>query len=142
MTIDAYVLPDPEHAVIIVTGTVEPGCGAEVRRALVQSESHDRGHIIVDIRQLGTINPEVVDALMWELGRAFDEDRTLRLVVRDDHQAHFLNRHGARGMVPVHTSLAVAISAAERAAQTEGVRTQVVRSPPLRVYLGIDDVAA
>ena len=116
MAIDAYVLPDTEHAVVVLTGVVEQGCGAEVRRALRESERHDSGHVIVDLRQLRAIDREVVNALMWELGRAFDDDRTLRLVVRDEHQEHFVNSRGAGGMIPVHTSLEAAMTTAETAA--------------------------
>jgi len=118
MAVDTYVLPDAEHAVLVLTGVVVTGCGTDIRRALLESERHDSGHVIVDVRHVAGIDREVVNALLWELGRAFDEDRTMRLVVRDDHQEHFLNRRGVSGMIPVHTSLAAAMAAADKAEQT------------------------
>jgi len=115
MTLDAYVLPDRQHAVLVLTGSVEAGAGAVMKTALAESEHHDSGHVTVDLRHVTGVNSDVVGALLWELGRAFDENRTLRLVVRDEHQHHFLNRTGLHGLVPVHASLEAAMSAAESA---------------------------
>src|SRR5690606_6738402 len=111
---DAYVLPDPDRAVVVLNGDVGPGTGDAVRTALVEAEHHDNGHVIVDIRHI-PVTQEIANALMWELGRAFNEDRTLRLVVRDDHRAAFHQRRWLGGLVPTHTSLADAIQAADEA---------------------------
>jgi len=115
MTFDAYVVPDRQHAVLVLTGSVEAGAGGVMKAALAESEHHDSCHVTVDLRHVTGVNSDVVGALLWELGRALDENRTLRLVVRDEHQPPFLNRTGLHGLVPVHTSLEAAMSAAESA---------------------------
>jgi anti-sigma B factor antagonist len=122
----AYVLPDPDHAVLVLTGDVEAGCADRLREALAESECHDRGHVIVDLRQVSGMSATMVSTLLWELGRAFDDDRTMRLVIRGEHQIHILDQRGLAGMVPVHTTLDAAMKAAD-AASAGGLTTRARR---------------
>jgi anti-anti-sigma regulatory factor len=112
-SLHAYVLDDPDHAILVLTGTVVPGCESLLRAALLESERHDHGHVIVDVRHVTGMSKETVKVLLWELGRAFDDHRTLRLVVRDSHQKAFLDGLGLAGMLPTHTTLEEAMAAAE-----------------------------
>lgn len=123
--LDAHVVADYDYAVLVLSGAVTPGCAGALRTALLESEKHDHGHVIVDVRHVEGMNREAVKALLWELGRAFDEGRTLRLVVRDDYQKRYLNSLGLAGMLPVHPSIADAMSAVD-AVQTAQLATEHV----------------
>jgi anti-anti-sigma regulatory factor len=113
-TLSAHIVGDDEHAILVLTGHVQPGCDAMLRAALLESEKRDHGHVVVDVRDVSGMSREAVKTLLWELGRAFEQDRTLRLVVRDLHQKHFLDDLGLAGMLPTHATLDEAIAAAAR----------------------------
>ena len=111
--LDAFVVEDFDYAILVLNGEVHEGCAPVLRSALLASEKHDHGHIIVDVRHVERVNREAVKALLWELGRAFDDGRTMRLVVRDEHQQRYLNGLGLAGMLPVHATLADAMTAVD-----------------------------
>ena len=70
---------------------------------------------------------EAVKVLLWELGRAFDDGRTVRLVVRDVHQKRSLDGLGIAGMVPTHESLHDAMAAVDAAMAAEQATERVIR---------------
>jgi anti-anti-sigma regulatory factor len=111
--LDAHVLSEMEHAILVLTGQVHEGSGDVIRAALLESEKHDHGHVIVDVRHVTGMNRDAVKALLWELGRAFDQHRTLRLVVRDQHQKRYLDSLGLAGMLPTHPTLTDAVEAVD-----------------------------
>jgi len=112
MTIEAIHLRDRRHAIVVLTGTPEPGCGRTLGQSLQVSA---RAHTIVDLRQVEGITPEAVKPLLSALGQAIDRGRTLRVVVRSDRQRRFLEALGLKGMIPMHDSIAEAVSAADYA---------------------------
>src|SRR6478735_9617011 len=117
-TLDAHVVNDDAYAILVLSGTVSAGCAWQLKDALLASEKHDHGHVIVDVRHVQGMTREAVKVLLWELGRAFDDGRTLRLVVRDAHQKLSLDGIGIAGMLPTHESLRdamAAVDAVERA---------------------------
>src|SRR6478736_5568714 len=112
-TLDAHVVNDDAYAIHVRSGTVSPGCSWQLKDALLASEKHDHGHVIVDVRHVQGMTREAVKVLLWELGRAFDDGRTLRLVVRDAPQKLALDAIGLAGMLPTHENLRDAMAAVD-----------------------------
>jgi hypothetical protein len=110
VSIDVTVVTENRHAVVVVTGTGEAGCRAEMERSLRVGA---RAHTVVDVRQLDTMTPDVAKALLAGLGVALDHRRTLRLVVRDDLQRRTMAGYGLAGLLPMHTTIAEATAAIE-----------------------------
>ena len=124
--LDAHVVPDDDYAILVLSGRVHDGCAETLKAALLASEKHDHGHIIVDVRHLEGMTREAVKALLWELGRAFDDGRSLRLVVRDAQQQRSLNNLGLTGMLPVHPTLADAMTAVDTVATAQLATAHVI----------------
>lgn len=108
MSIDALLVNDRRHAVVVVTGHVEDGCGALLRSKL---RICARLHTVVDLRQVDGVSTEVAKALLWALGCALDHGRTVRLVVRDERQRRLLAGLSLNAMMPVHSTIAEATQA-------------------------------
>lgn len=123
MGIDVVLLDDRRYAVVVLSGRVEPGCGAALTGSLRVCA---RAHTIVDLRHVTGLTPEAVKALLSALGCALDHRRTLRLVVRDDRQRRFLTGLGLSGMMPLHDTIGEATEAVE-AAIAEAARDRKVR---------------
>lgn len=126
-TLEAHVVGSDDYAILVLSGTVNAGCSWQLKDALLSSEKHDHGHIIVDVRQVGGMTREAVRVLLWELGRAFDDGRTVRLVVRDLHQKRSLDGLGLAGMLPTHESLHDAMGAVDVALAAEASTERVIR---------------
>ena len=112
--LQTHVLPG-EYAILVLSGLVTEGCSWQLKDALLRSEQRDHGHVIVDVRQVRGMTREATRVLLWELGRAFDDGRTVRLVVRDVHQKRAMDGLGLAGMLPTHESLEDAIGAVDAA---------------------------
>ena len=111
--LDAHVVNSDDYAILVLIGRVTPGSENLLRTVLLESEKRDHGHVIADVRQVTEMSREAVKVLLWELGRAFDDRRTLRLVVRDVYQKRFLDSLGLAGMLPTHASLEEAMAAVD-----------------------------
>jgi anti-anti-sigma regulatory factor len=111
--LDAHVVKSDRYAILVLTGRVAPGSEGALRDALLESEHRDHGHVIADVRLVTEMSREAVKVLLWELGRAFEDRRTLRLVVRDVYQKRHLDGLGLSGMLPTHASLEEAMAAVD-----------------------------
>lgn len=112
MTIEAILLDDRRHAVVVLSGRPAEGCGTDLVTSL---QVCSRSHTIVDLRQVSGFGPDLVKALLAALGRALDRGRTVRLVVRDHRQHQAAKAVGVGTMMPVHLSIAEAMDAVDAA---------------------------
>lgn len=125
-TLDAYVVGDDTYAILVLAGIISAGCSWQLKDVLLASEKRDHGHVIVDVRNVQSMTREAIKIFLWELGRAFDDGRTLRLVVRDEHQKRALDGMGIAGMLPTHLTLQDAMLAVDEVQAAHNATEHVI----------------
>lgn len=102
---DAHLVEEPDHAIVFVTGRAGAEQGAPLKAALAEAEHLDHGNIIVDLRHVSALGDDALRALLWELGRAVDSGRSLRLVVTDPRYLRAISHLGMNGTMPIHPTV-------------------------------------